>query len=117
MIASIPNPDMFEKLVDLENFLPTRKKIRSEKKILVWTNGCFDLLHSGHVVYLKNAKNYGDYLIVGINSDISFGLWKRNRPGPINSETDRISVLTALQVVDFVILFNDVWIRFLLLEI
>jgi len=99
--------EIFGKLVTINDFIPIRKQIKLDNKTLVWTNGCFDILHSGHVVYLKNARSYGDYMIVGLNSDKSFRQWKSDRPGPINTEKDRISVLVALRVVDFVILFDD----------
>ncbi len=91
--------------INLEKFLEIRKKIQTEQKKLVWTNGCFDLLHNGHIVYLGNAKKLGDYLVVGLNSDKSFREWK-NRPGPIHSAKHRASVLLALRSVDYVIIFN-----------
>lgn len=92
--------------VAVEKFLEIRKKIKAEQKKLVWTNGCFDLLHNGHIVYLRNAKKMGDYLIVGLNSDVSFRKWK-NRPGPIHSAKHRASVLIALRSVDYVIIFDE----------
>ncbi|MCB0368341.1 MAG: D-glycero-beta-D-manno-heptose 1-phosphate adenylyltransferase [Bdellovibrionales bacterium] len=81
------------------------KNIRSQKKI-IFTNGCFDLLHVGHVRYLQEAKNLGDYLIVGINTDSSVKILK-GPTRPIQEENDRAEILAALAAVDATILFND----------
>lgn len=82
-----------------------RKQIRTAGKKLVVTNGCFDILHLGHVTYLENARNFGDALLIGVNSDAAVrGLKGAGRP--VNSETDRQSVLAALQSVDAVCLFT-----------
>ncbi len=72
----------------------------------VFTNGCFDILHAGHISYLQEAKNLGDYLIVGINSDDSVKRLKGN-DRPINSDTDRAKVLAALSFVDWVVVFKE----------
>lgn len=85
----------------LEQFL----KNQSNKKI-VFTNGCFDILHPGHVTYLNEAKNLGDILIVGINSDASVKRLKGDSR-PINSEADRKFVLENLKSVDFVEIFTE----------
>lgn len=75
-------------------------------KQVVFTNGCFDILHAGHVTYLNAAKQEGDILIVGVNSDESVSRLKG--PGrPINSIADRMVVLAALASVDYVISFSD----------
>jgi len=75
-------------------------------KKIVFTNGCFDILHAGHVKYLEEAKSYGDILVVGLNSDNSVKRLKgKNRP--INSSQDRATVLAGLESVDFVVEFND----------
>ena len=58
-------------ILSLESFLPFRKKMKEEKKKVVFTNGCFDILHAGHVDYLTKAKVFGDVLVVGLNSDSS----------------------------------------------
>ena len=73
---------------------------------LVFTNGCFDILHRGHVTYLEFARAQGDALCVGLNSDASV---RRNKGNdrPINSEDDRAFVLGSLAAVDFVVLFDD----------
>ena len=80
--------------------------LKNRGKTIVFTNGCFDLLHSGHVQYLESAKNYGDILILGLNSDRSVKSIKgKNRP--INSENDRAYLLAALEVVDYVVIFDE----------
>ncbi len=83
-----------------------RREIRRGGKRLVVTNGCFDLLHAGHVTYLEAARHEGDALLVGVNSDAAVRELKG--PGrPMNSETDRAVVLAALQSVDAVCIFRD----------
>ncbi|HET6528304.1 MAG TPA: D-glycero-beta-D-manno-heptose 1-phosphate adenylyltransferase [Balneolaceae bacterium] len=75
-------------------------------KKIVFTNGCFDILHSGHVKYLKQAKELGDVLIVGLNSDYS--IQRLKGPGrPVNAASDRLQVLSALSSVDHVVVFDD----------
>jgi len=80
--------------------------LRADGKKLVVTNGCFDILHLGHVTYLENARNFGDALLIGVNSDAAVrGLKGAGRP--VNTEADRASVLAALQSVDGVCIFMD----------
>ena len=80
--------------------------VRASGRKLVVTNGCFDILHLGHVTYLENARNFGDVLLIGVNSDAAVrGLKGSGRP--VNSETDRAAVLAALQSVDGVCIFTD----------
>jgi len=80
--------------------------VRAMGKKLVVTNGCFDLLHPGHVTYLENARNLGDALLVGLNSDEATRQLKG--PGrPVNSESDRAAVLAALASVDAVCIFKE----------
>jgi rfaE bifunctional protein nucleotidyltransferase chain/domain len=87
--------------------LPTwRKKFRASGKKLVVTNGCFDILHLGHVTYLETARNFGDALLVGINSDAATRQLK-GAGRPVNSETDRAAVLAALESVEGVCIFTD----------
>ncbi len=78
---------------------------RSGKKI-VFTNGCFDILHFGHISYLREAKSYGDILVVGLNSNESMRRLKGDSR-PINDENDRAQILKELECVDFVIIFNE----------
>lgn len=89
------------------NELPAwRKRLRASGKQLVVTNGCFDLLHLGHVTYLEKARNFGDALLLGVNGDDAVrGLKGPGRP--VNSESDRAAVLAALQSVDGVCIFTD----------
>ena len=75
-------------------------------KTVVFTNGCFDLLHVGHVTYLEKAKGLGDLLTVGVNSDASVRRIK-GPDRPVNPEKDRLKVLSALEVVDYVTLFSE----------
>ena len=84
-----------------------RNAFRATGKKLVVTNGCFDILHLGHVTYLETARNFGDALLIGVNSDAAVrGLKGAGRP--VNSESDRAAVLAALASVDGVCLFTDV---------
>lgn len=80
--------------------------IKASGQIIVFTNGCFDIIHAGHVQYLQQAKQLGDVLVVGLNSDASVRRLKGNSR-PINSEENRALVLAALQSVDYVIIFDE----------
>jgi len=82
------------------------KKLKTNGKKLVFTNGCFDLLHTGHVRYLETAKSYGDVLILGLNSDRSVKALKGNSR-PINNQQDRAYILAALDAVDYVVIFDE----------
>ena len=81
-------------------------KIKAERKKIVFTNGCFDLLHVGHVRYLAQAKKLGDFLIIGLNSDSSVKELK-GEDRPINSFEDRATLLSAIESVDSVIMFEE----------
>ena len=87
--------------------LPTwREAIRKSGKKLVVTNGCFDILHLGHVTYLENARNFGDLLLLGVNGDA--GVRELKGPNrPVNSESDRAAVLAALESVGGVCIFPE----------
>ncbi|HTD68423.1 MAG TPA: D-glycero-beta-D-manno-heptose 1-phosphate adenylyltransferase [Candidatus Limnocylindria bacterium] len=94
------------KLLSREQFPAWREQLRSAGKKLVATNGCFDLLHLGHVTYLENARKQGNALLVGINSDSSVRELKGpNRP--VNNEGDRALVVAALESVDAVFIFSE----------
>jgi rfaE bifunctional protein nucleotidyltransferase chain/domain len=84
------------------------KKIlkRQPRKKVVFTNGCFDILHYGHVKYLQRARSKGDLLVVGLNSDESVRRLKGAKR-PLNTEKDRAAILAALSCVDFVVVFSD----------
>lgn len=80
--------------------------LREAGATIVFTNGCFDILHAGHVRYLEQAKSYGDILVLGLNTDASVRENKGPRR-PINSERDRAAVVGALRAVDYVVLFGE----------
>jgi rfaE bifunctional protein nucleotidyltransferase chain/domain len=103
IIAPVKSAD---KIISWEQLPAWRDALRAQHRKLVVTNGCFDLLHRGHVVYLEGARALGDALLVGVNSDASVrGLKGPDRP--VNSEADRAAVLAALQSVDGVCIFTD----------
>jgi D-beta-D-heptose 7-phosphate kinase / D-beta-D-heptose 1-phosphate adenosyltransferase len=81
-------------------------RLRAEGRRIVFTNGCFDLLHRGHVSLLARAKELGDVLVVGVNTDASVRRLK-GAPRPLTSEDDRVAVLAAVGCVDFVVLFDE----------
>jgi rfaE bifunctional protein nucleotidyltransferase chain/domain len=94
------------KIIAWDQLPAWRAAVRTAGKKLVITNGCFDLLHPGHVTYLENARNLGDALLVGLNSDDATRQLKG--PGrPVNPESDRAAVLAALASVDGVCIFED----------
>lgn len=94
------------KIVTLDNVAKRVQQLRAGGKQIVATNGCFDLLHAGHVRYLKAARALGDVLVVGLNSDES--VHELKGPGrPINNETDRAEILAALESVDIVTVFPE----------
>jgi rfaE bifunctional protein nucleotidyltransferase chain/domain len=104
---------MKSKIVELERLRERSAEIRGSGRKLVATNGCFDLLHVGHVRYLQAAKALGDVLLVGINGDESTRQLK-GAGRPLNSERDRAEVIAALECVDLVTIFPEVRaIRFL----
>ncbi|WP_196594384.1 D-glycero-beta-D-manno-heptose 1-phosphate adenylyltransferase [Pectinatus sottacetonis] len=80
--------------------------LRHSGQKIVLTNGCFDIIHAGHITYLKKAASFGDCLIVGLNTDASVKRWKsKNRP--IVGEENRALVIDSLKFVDYVVLFNE----------
>ena len=95
-----------EKITEFEDLVAKVQQWRKEGARIVFTNGCFDLLHAGHVTYLEQASRCGDRLIVGLNTDRSVKLIKGTER-PVISEQDRARVLAALSVVDAVILFDE----------
>jgi rfaE bifunctional protein nucleotidyltransferase chain/domain len=94
------------KLVNLQDLIQIRKKAKKENKKVIFTNGCFDLLHRGHIEYLKKAKRLGDILIVGLNSDSSVRKIK-GKGRPIQKQADRAAILASLYFVDYVFIFNE----------
>lgn len=93
-------------LVKQEDLQDLLAKLRAEGKTVVTTNGCFDILHVGHVRYLKKAKSFGDILIIALNSDKSVKRIKGD-DRPINNEDDRAEILNSLYFVDYVVLFDE----------
>lgn len=93
-------------LIDSTNITDFCTNLRENGKKIVFTNGCFDILHAGHVRYLNKAKSFGDCLVLGLNTDTSVRRLKgENRP--INNELDRAEVVGALKSVDYVVLFDE----------
>jgi D-glycero-beta-D-manno-heptose 1-phosphate adenylyltransferase len=94
------------KIITAEQMRVERDRLVSQGKALVFTNGCFDILHRGHVSYLAFARNQGDALVVGVNSDASV---KGNKGDgrPINFHDDRAYVLASLRAVDYVVIFDE----------
>lgn len=95
-----------KKIVDLDNALKIVSDLRSKGKKVVFTNGCFDILHLGHIRYLCEAKSLGDFLIVGLNSDNSVRRIKGSFR-PIQDERSRAELLASIGFIDMVILFEE----------
>ncbi len=95
-----------EKIIGIKAIGPLVSHLRKSGKRIVFTNGCFDIIHYGHVFYLEKARLLGDVLIVGVNSDASVRRLK-GKSRPINSLRDRMRVLAALESVDYVISFSQ----------
>ena len=94
------------KIFDLQLLMKNIEKWRDEKKKIVFTNGCFDLIHLGHIEILARSSDFGDKLIIGVNSDLSIKKLKgENRP--IIQQSSRVRQLSALEFVDAVILFDE----------
>jgi rfaE bifunctional protein nucleotidyltransferase chain/domain len=94
------------KVLTLDAMLEERAALRDAGQSLVFTNGCFDILHQGHVSYLTFARQQGDRLVVGLNSDASV---RRNKgpERPVNEQNARALVLAALEMVDYVVIFDE----------
>jgi rfaE bifunctional protein nucleotidyltransferase chain/domain len=95
-----------DKIIAWDELPQWRKSFRASGKKLVVTNGCFDILHLGHVTYLETARNFGDALLVGVNGDEATRQLK-GAGRPVNSEIDRASVLAALENVSAVCIFSE----------
>jgi rfaE bifunctional protein nucleotidyltransferase chain/domain len=93
-------------LVNLELATSISEEAKAQGKKVVFTNGCFDILHLGHITYLQKAKQLGDILIVGVNTDASVRRLK-GPTRPVNSQNDRAVVLAALKSVDYTVLFDE----------
>ena len=95
-----------EHIKTLDEIIALSTELKSRDKKIVFTNGCFDLLHAGHVRYLETAKSFGDMLILGLNSDRSVTVLK-GEGRPINTQLDRAYILAALEAVDYVVIFDE----------
>ena len=94
------------KVVTREEIIKISKELKAQNKTTVFTNGCFDILHIGHVRYLKESAQHAEILIIGLNSDSSVKKLK-GETRPINNENDRAEVLSGLKSVDYVVLFDE----------
>jgi D-beta-D-heptose 7-phosphate kinase/D-beta-D-heptose 1-phosphate adenosyltransferase len=107
---------MIEKILACDKLVEESARLRTAGKKLVFTNGCFDVLHVGHVRYLKQARALGDALVVAINSDRAVRELKgENRP--VMNETERAEILAALRSVTYVTIFDDLSPRGLIAEL
>jgi len=95
------------KVLTLSELVPVLQHARASKKRVVFTNGCFDLMHVGHTRYLKAAKQLGDLLVVGVNSDDSVRALNKAPGRPVVQDAQRAEVLAALESVDFVVVFSE----------
>jgi len=97
---------MHDKIKTVEQLRPLFDVLRAVDKKIVFTNGCFDIIHTGHTRYLAKARSFGDILVVAVNSDASVrGIKGEKRP--VNPEAERAEVLAALGSVDFVVIFDE----------
>ncbi|HXV28163.1 MAG TPA: D-glycero-beta-D-manno-heptose 1-phosphate adenylyltransferase [bacterium] len=96
---------MKSKIISLKRLIRIARELKRQKKVIVFTNGTFDLLHAGHVMYLEKARKLGDVLIIGVNTDRSVKKYKSPHR-PVVGQKDRIRVLTALSCVDFALFFD-----------
>jgi len=101
------NEKLYKKLQSIDVFLPKLKLLNFHDKKIVFTNGVFDILHTGHIDYLSKARDLGNFLVVGLNTDSSVKRLNKGPERPINNEVARATVLGALECVDAIILFND----------
>jgi rfaE bifunctional protein nucleotidyltransferase chain/domain len=101
-----PVPSVPTKVGSIEDLVPLREYYRAQGKTVVWTNGCFDVVHAGHVQSLAAARKEGDVLVVGVNSDASVRSLK-GEGRPVFSVAERTTVLSALEAVDHVVVFDD----------
>lgn len=95
-----------DKIIHVYKIADIVKELHTSDRKIVFTNGCFDIIHAGHVSYLSQAKALGDILIVGLNSDSSVSRLKGD-DRPINAEQDRAIVLAAFSFVDYVVIFEE----------
>ena len=104
--SSLKKSDSKHRIKSWDEISKIVEELRTKQIKIVFTNGCFDILHLGHIKYLEEAKSYGDVLILGLNSDSSVRKIK-GESRPINPQSDRAHILSALEVVDYVVIFDD----------
>jgi D-glycero-beta-D-manno-heptose 1-phosphate adenylyltransferase len=102
----LPGGVMVEKILEREELKQRLDRLRGEGKTIVFTNGCFDILHVGHARYLREAKKLGDVLVLALNSDSSVTSIKGEKR-PLIPEGERAEMVASLQVVDYVTLFSE----------
>jgi D-beta-D-heptose 7-phosphate kinase/D-beta-D-heptose 1-phosphate adenosyltransferase len=105
-LAASETGQTHKKIVSLDEIIQVTNRAKNQDKKIIFTNGCFDVLHAGHVSYLQKAKSLGDVLIVGLNSNDSVTRLK-GAGRPVNDEKDRALVLAGLASVDYVVVFNQ----------
>jgi len=98
---------MPQKVLTVPQLIPLLEQARRDKKRIVFTNGCFDLMHIGHTRYLQAARELGDLLVVGVNSDASVKSLNKAPDRPIVGEAQRAEVVAALACVDYVVIFPE----------
>ncbi len=98
--------DSAQKIKEEKKLKKIVQRLRRKGKRIVFTNGCFDILHYGHIKYLESAKGYGDVLIVAVNSDSSVRKLK-GKSRPINNQTERTNIVASLGCVDYVTVFKE----------
>jgi D-glycero-beta-D-manno-heptose 1-phosphate adenylyltransferase len=104
------------KILTLEALQPVVEKHRQNRKTIIFANGCFDLLHVGHIRYLEGARRLGDILILGLNSDYS--VKKLKGPlRPLMPENERAEILAAISYVDYIVIFDEPTVQRLLLQL
>ncbi|MBF0542412.1 MAG: adenylyltransferase/cytidyltransferase family protein [Nitrospirae bacterium] len=96
---------MNNKCLPIDELIITINRLKGLGKKIVFTNGCFDIIHAGHVRCLKEARSHGDILIIGVNSDSSVSAIKKGRP--IINQEYRVEVLTAFEMVDYITVFDQ----------
>lgn len=96
-----------KKIISLNDLVQRISALKSQNKKIVFTNGCFDIIHKGHVQYLSLAADFGDILIIGLNSDASVKRQGKGDDRPVNNSDARSLILSALEFVDFVVEFDE----------
>ena len=107
MVERILPTSAQSKIFDRRGLIKKVADLKDSGKIVVFTNGCFDLLHPGHVAVLETARSFGDVLVVAVNADSSVKKLNKGSNRPVNSEKDRAQVLASLGAVDLVTIFKE----------